>query len=1057
MEHLLRPRSPITPLEHIPYYSIQPYDGNGFLLYPLRTKWVDEHDNISDEAFQRSEEDISQFIQAYLWFGLGHEVLGDDFNAENFVCKMHSGDEVLTTIKLPELAKRWSQVQRRQTRKARKERFEHLHLCLQRSQQMLVIFDHEESQAKIDGRVERAVAALGEFLSCLVVNVLLDQEMQNQVDVNWWSKGPATFYRKLFENSRWCVSEWDRLISQTKSIAGISYYTDLDAPMADKCHKTCTVDLCHTYQIDKSVYKTKHATLDCRCQKIHADRKRVEHFLSNDSFPILRFDDDIVDTRDGPLLRAESWESGKPYVAISHVWADGMGNPNNNELPACQLRRIQKLVDNLPVDKSTKKPSILPGRLQCYDKQHEIGQNLNDWLGHTGRDNTKAQAEYAAIVVKNFVRKHVGLEDEDLPLAAGNLMLDFWKTCKYGRSSMTELVKEIIDIIINFEGFPSSDWSPVKLVKEIVQTMDISTLSTFAETPHVMECLRAIKGILLMAQTIVSHVGLSSGFGYDLVKAIMLISEIARFGMSSASSSVEREFQGGEWIERPCACVLKQVDHSTRDQEPEKQRCNAFWIDTMCCPVVPDIQESDSPIRRERQRKRLELKNKSLAKLKQVYEEATHVLVIDSYLEAVKSEDLMDLEILMRIFASGWTRRLWTLQEGALAKQLWFQFADSAVNFKALYRRWALSDIDPQECMFQATIENQIESIARFRLKIGVPGRSYAQVLVNALRCRSVSVPSDEPLAIANLLDVDLSKIILTQAKPEMKHLWDEMNTVPTELVFSRGSRIQEPGYRWAPSTFLGIKAELFHEQHTEHKPGKRTPKGLRVELRGFEFVGGKSVLPIDIFKRNHHFHFYLRGEDEQEIQWYCCKIDGGDDFFEQLHDEDSSYNLIALAFANEPTRIDNFVSPKDIKIRRPMAHTPALFCSVDRSKFYSEHEAHARSLYVVNISPMQNYHKYLPDPSWNDMVREVDAIMKTEVDIGLEDPYGIEDDIEKYRQRRRQVVADIVKGNLGWSQAPLVAGQINEYYELWGESGFGVEVIPMNGHDRGNVTWLID
>ncbi len=36
-----------------------------------------------------------------------------------------------------------------------------------------------------------------------------------------------------------------------------------------------------------------------------------------------------------------------PYVAISHVWSDGKGNPLRNFLPACQLQRIQDRVDAL--------------------------------------------------------------------------------------------------------------------------------------------------------------------------------------------------------------------------------------------------------------------------------------------------------------------------------------------------------------------------------------------------------------------------------------------------------------------------------------------------------------------------------------------------------------------------------------------------------------------------------------------------------------------------------------------------------------------------------------
>jgi hypothetical protein len=36
-----------------------------------------------------------------------------------------------------------------------------------------------------------------------------------------------------------------------------------------------------------------------------------------------------------------------PYVAISHVWADGLGNPASNGLPRCQLDKLFALLGDL--------------------------------------------------------------------------------------------------------------------------------------------------------------------------------------------------------------------------------------------------------------------------------------------------------------------------------------------------------------------------------------------------------------------------------------------------------------------------------------------------------------------------------------------------------------------------------------------------------------------------------------------------------------------------------------------------------------------------------------
>lgn len=35
------------------------------------------------------------------------------------------------------------------------------------------------------------------------------------------------------------------------------------------------------------------------------------------------------------------------YVAISHIWADGLGNPKENAMPRCQLMLLQAGVNAL--------------------------------------------------------------------------------------------------------------------------------------------------------------------------------------------------------------------------------------------------------------------------------------------------------------------------------------------------------------------------------------------------------------------------------------------------------------------------------------------------------------------------------------------------------------------------------------------------------------------------------------------------------------------------------------------------------------------------------------
>src|SRR2546423_1526267 len=98
-----------------------------------------------------------------------------------------------------------------------------------------------------------------------------------------------------------------------------------------------------------------------------------------------------------------------------------------------------------------------------------------------------------------------------------------------------------------------------------------------------------------------------------------------------------------------------------------KEECPFIWLDTLCCPVRPT-----------------EDKKLALKKMRQVYEQARSVLVLDASLQSYSTASMDALEVLARIFTSKWLTRVWTLQEGALAKRLWFQFADKALSLAEL-------------------------------------------------------------------------------------------------------------------------------------------------------------------------------------------------------------------------------------------------------------------------------------------------------------------------------------------------------------------------------------
>ena len=112
-------------------------------------------------------------------------------------------------------------------------------------------------------------------------------------------------------------------------------------------------------------------------------------------------------------------------------------------------------------------------------------------------------------------------------------------------------------------------------------------------------------------------------------------------------------------------------------------------------------------------------------------------------------------ETLLRIATSGWMQRIWTLQEGLLARELYFEVADGLVD---------CSHFDGEASAVAArlipTLQYRLQNGAlRFQRRLAERPRCSLYDLIGLMRLRSTSCPEDEPLAIAGLLGIDAEKL----------------------------------------------------------------------------------------------------------------------------------------------------------------------------------------------------------------------------------------------------------------------------------------------------------
>ncbi|CAL8581162.1 hypothetical protein XPA_006865 [Xanthoria parietina] len=240
-------------------------------------------------------------------------------------------------------------------------------------------------------------------------------------------------------------------------------------------------------------------------------------------------------------------------------------------------------------------------------------------------------------------------------------------------------------------------------------------------------------------------------------------------------------------------CMVEDIEKCVRQLPWQEDEIGfPFWIDTLCVPVGPT-----------------ELKTLALNQMRVPYERAEHVLVLDSHLRSLESSELSTAELLAQVSCSSWMRRLWTLQEARLAKRLWFQFADKAVDVIGVFRAhvWKEYPLPKGDIQVALYLYSQIlYSVFAATNR----ARSFREVIFGlkmtytSLQSRSVSVPTDEALCLFTLMGLDIAKVTAVPPLERMNVFWRTFNSVPASFFFSRAPRkLLEPGLRWAPSSLM--------------------------------------------------------------------------------------------------------------------------------------------------------------------------------------------------------------------------------------------------------------
>jgi hypothetical protein len=325
-------------------------------------------------------EEIVGFFQIWFFWGLLEDILRIRIHESSLVKRNALGQQVISTKDLPDLVRSWYDRDQYLSPKAKENHAKRVDKNLWHMSNILGWWNLHET-SPFDQSAFLYLVILGEYLQATYKAIYLKASGLTQLtDVlegttpnwlrdhrRWPGIRPESIKTRMVADG-WCPSDITRLYStllcyglfyasmlQPPDYKGPPHNTTMLASMANHGsnhdphisgldigpppnHSNCSDFSCSAYQVDAKVYRTRHVRASCTCAQIEMNVSKLRQILDGGQVPVVYLKGQI---------QVKPAKSVGRYVAISHVWSDGLGNPHANALPQCQIERIARLVKDL--------------------------------------------------------------------------------------------------------------------------------------------------------------------------------------------------------------------------------------------------------------------------------------------------------------------------------------------------------------------------------------------------------------------------------------------------------------------------------------------------------------------------------------------------------------------------------------------------------------------------------------------------------------------------------------------------------------------------------------
>lgn len=354
MDHLIYPENPGVPPLSVPFLctGCTEYDNLEFCSYPYRQRWASEDEPLAWLSCEAEE--LARRAQVWLYFGTLSDFLGEHIAASSF----ESSTGNLTTRSLPGLlwGRRHAYLPSSSTKRAMKSQ------SSDKTTQLL------KNAARFSELLEQRLTDSTGALALVACSVKVLLEELNSAREHLKPHGVAANHLKpttgpksvSYEEARWRILTPQAIkhqmllggwcpaqiyfLSQKYSCRALYYVSGL-CGNSGASHSRCIENICTANTIDEHNFQPKHASDGCECSHVGPPSAHIASIIGEGKIPVVS---GSLSTATGELqLEITRAHHKMRYVAISHVWSGGLGNPRGNAIPSCQFSRLIHLVRQL--------------------------------------------------------------------------------------------------------------------------------------------------------------------------------------------------------------------------------------------------------------------------------------------------------------------------------------------------------------------------------------------------------------------------------------------------------------------------------------------------------------------------------------------------------------------------------------------------------------------------------------------------------------------------------------------------------------------------------------